>query len=188
MISSIDSSNAQVDLAALLRSDQSTQQAAGQRPKPPNPTEMFENMDSDGDGAVSETEFTSAMEQVKETEGNRPPPPAGKDGAQAPSIEELFAKIDSDSDGQISLDELKADFESRKPEQGGPPPPPQGGSSGPDLTELFSKLDSDSDGQIGESEFKKLFEAMDQISQNQQSGTTYNSTGGADITSLLGYA
>lgn len=185
MISSIGSSNNQIDLASILRSDQSTRQAGSKRP---DPTEMFTNMDTDGDGSITETEFTTGMEKMKEAEGNRPPPPPGKDGEEQPSIEELFAKIDSDSDGQISLDELKADFESRKAENGAPPPPTDGQSSESDLSELFSKLDSDSDGQIGESEFKKLFEAMDQMRENQQSGTTYNGSSSTSITSLLGYA
>ncbi len=184
MISSIGSSGSQTDLASLLKTSADSQRVREQRPQPPDPTEMFKTMDTDGNGSVTETEFTTAMDKMKETQGNRPPPPP-PGGGQPPSAKEMFAKIDSDSDGQVSLDELQADFESRKSDL------TNAKSSGPDLTELFKKLDSDSNGQIGESEFKKLLETMNQ-SRNQQLGTTYgdnaSATSTSTATSLLGYA
>jgi Ca2+-binding EF-hand superfamily protein len=181
MISSVSTSTSS-NLATLLSSSSTTQKVREQAPKPPDPAEVFNSMDTDGDGSVTETEFTTAMEKMQKSDGSRPPPP---DGKEPPSASELFAKIDSDSDGKVSLTELKADFESRKTEDTA--------STGtePDLTELFTKLDSDSDGEIGESEFAKLFEAMNQARQ-QSFGKTYTDTATSsasrDSTSLLGVA
>ena len=186
MISAIGSSTSQTDLASLLRSSSAnTQRTREQGNKPPDPTEMFKSMDTDGNGSVDKNEFTTAMEKMKESQGSQPPPPP-PGGGEPPSAEELFAKIDSDSDGQISLAELQTDFESRKPENA-----PSSGNE-PDLSELFDKLDSNSDGQIGESEFKKLLETMEQVRQ-QQTGPTYgngtsSSSTSSGTTSLLGYA
>lgn len=187
MISSVGSSGNASDIASLLRSNPNSstgsQRVREQRPPPPDPTEMFKNMDTDGDGAVTKTEFTTLMDKMQESQGSHPPPPGG---GQPPSAKELFAKIDSDSDGQISLEELQTDFESHKPEKGRSAE----SSSGPDLSELFEKLDGDADGQIGETEFKKLLEVMQQ-SREQPAGATYTkdtSASGGSTTSLLGYA
>ncbi|MFT3829003.1 MAG: EF-hand domain-containing protein [Opitutaceae bacterium] len=181
MISSI--SNSTSALTSLLSSSTNSQQVRERAAKPPSPEELFAKMDADGDGAVSESELATGMEEMQQTAGSRPPPPP--DGEQPPSASELFAKIDADSDGQISLDELKTDFESHRPAEAA------NTSATPDLSELFSKLDSDSDGKIGESEFAKLLETMSQ-SRQQSFGKTYTnsaaSTSSGSSTSLLGVA
>ena len=180
MISSIGSSS-QTDITSLLQSNSNAQKTQGR--KPPSAEDMLKEMDTDGDGSVSETELTESMEKMKKNEGAQPPPPPP--AGEQPSTEEMFSKIDSDGDGKITLAELQADMESRKAEQ------PEQSEQGLDVSELFGKLDSDSDGQIGESEFAKLFEAMDKLRENQ-TGTTYtNGNSGSSsqsTTSLLGYA
>lgn len=180
MISSIGSTG-QTDIASLLQSKSNTQRMPPQGQKPPSTEEMFQSLDADGDGSVTESEFTDGMEKMKESQGTQPPPPP-PDGEQ-PSTEDLFAKIDSDGDGKVSLGELQSDFESRKTDRTAQ------SNTTTDISELFGKLDSDSDGLIGESEFSKLFEAMDQLRQNK-TGATYSqgSSSSSSTTSLLGYA
>ena len=136
MISSIGSSS-QTDITSLLQSNSNAQKAQGR--KPPSAEDMLKEMDTDGDGSVSETEFAESMEKMKKNDGTQPPPPPPN--GEPPSTEEMFAKIDSDSDGKITLEELQADMESRKTDQ------PDQSNQSPDISELFGKLDSDSDGQ-----------------------------------------
>jgi len=180
MISSISNSSSQILQTSLT--NQKTQNRQG---KTPDATEAFNSMDTDGDGAVTKAEFTTAMEKMQDSQGANPPPPPPDGGMPPEKPEEVFAKIDTDSDGQVSLEELKADFESRKPDQAAAT-----ANSGPDLDELFAKLDSNSDGQIGETEFTKLLEKMNQT-RDQQIGTIYgdtSSSSSSSTTSLLGYA
>ncbi len=67
------------------------------KPKGPNPEEMFKKLDANADGSVTLEEFKAA-------------PKAQKDPAKA---EEKFKKMDADSSGGVSLEEFKA---------AGPPP------------------------------------------------------------------
>ena len=67
------------------------------KPKHPNPEEMFKKLDTNSDGSISLEEFKAS-------------PKAQKDPAKA---EERFKKMDADSNGSVSLEEFKA---------AGPPP------------------------------------------------------------------
>lgn len=59
----------------------------------PAPEKMFKTRDADGDGSLSEDEFTAA---------------AKDDEKKKDALKTRFAKIDSDKDGKLSLDEFKA--------------------------------------------------------------------------------
>ena len=77
------------------------------KPKHPNPEEMFKTLDTNSDGSLSLDEFKAS-------------PKAQKNPAKA---EERFKKMDTNSDGSVSLEEFKA---------AGPPPGGKGGKGGKD--------------------------------------------------------
>ena len=108
------------------------------RMQPPDPEEMFDKLDSDGDGALSETELQAMTDHLAE-----------KLGDEAPSAADLLAKLDEDGDGALSF----AEFEAGRPQ--GPPPggplgqmPPGAGrdqSGQVSLEELFNSSEDDED-------------------------------------------
>jgi hypothetical protein len=55
--------------------------------------DLFSQLDGDGDGAISQTEFQDKL---------------GAGGTNADNADKVFAKLDADSDGSISLDELSS--------------------------------------------------------------------------------
>lgn len=81
----------------------------------PDITEMaknrFKSTDTDGDGAVSKDELTTALEEGAE---NAP------QGVQAPDVDEMFENMDVDGDGSISEEEMTTNMEENGPK--GPPP------------------------------------------------------------------
>jgi hypothetical protein len=80
-------------------------------------SKFFAKLDSDGDGAISQSEFSAAASD------------AGADSAVADAV---FAKIDGNGDGSISQDELtKAGHggHHHRVGGGGSPPPTDGGGS-----------------------------------------------------------
>jgi hypothetical protein len=110
MISSISSS-------ASLLSLQSTQGAkSGSRPEKPDVQEMFNSLDTNGDGKVSLEELQAASESRQGQQG--PPAGGGPQGTSGPpSAEQMMTDLDSDGDGAVSFEE----FSARRP-----PEPPQG--------------------------------------------------------------
>jgi Ca2+-binding EF-hand superfamily protein len=95
----------------------------------PNPGELFNKLDTSGDGQVSLEEFKAGPM------GQRLGDKAG----------EVFNKIDTDSSGGISLEEFKA----HRPPGGDRPP-----GDRPNPGEIFKKLDTSGDGQVSLEEFK----------------------------------
>jgi hypothetical protein len=78
-------------------------------------SKFFAKLDSDGDGQISQSEFSTAASNV------------GADSAVADAV---FAKIDADGDGSVSQGELaKADQGGHHHRVGGGPPPPDGGGA-----------------------------------------------------------
>jgi hypothetical protein len=76
-------------------------------------SKFFAKLDSDGDGQISQSEFSMAASQ------------AGADSAVADAV---FAKIDADGDGSVSQSELaKADHGGHHHRVAGGPPPDGGG-------------------------------------------------------------
>ena len=87
-----------------------------QRPKP---EDIFQKMDSDGDGSVSKQEFESAFVQISQKGGQ------AADGANAKAkADELYAKMDSDGDGKLSASEFETAAKAHEAQRG------QGGSQG----------------------------------------------------------
>ncbi len=72
-------------------------------------SEEFSTLDSDGDGSISQSELTSAFEQVSKN-GTPPPPPPGGGGMQQSSSDEdeSYSSLDTNQDGIISQEEKDA--------------------------------------------------------------------------------
>jgi len=95
--------------------------------------QMFTQMDTDQDGAVSKDELKAFSAKL---EANRPAGSAS--GPKPPSPDEMFSKADQNGDASISLDELSsmmAEAETRAKAGAGNAgrhgPPPGGGAGGP---------------------------------------------------------
>lgn len=98
-------------------------------PRPPAPENLFKELDTNGDGALSKEEFVGGMEKRRqhhpkppkgEGEGqNRPPKPPGGEDRKPPTEggehrpkglkpDEAFTKADANNDGKLTLEEMKA--------------------------------------------------------------------------------
>lgn len=128
----------------------------------PDPSEflqkMFARLDGDGDGKVTQDEFTTAME--KRLGANAAASGGATDAAT------VFQKMDSDGDGGINLGEFKTAMETLRAARGGPggpngaggppPPPPPGGgdeaAASDDAQEVFDAMDTNQDGQVSAEE------------------------------------
>lgn len=75
-------------------------------PPPPDPQEVFQSHDSDGDGSLKADELQAMLDEIAEK----------MSGGGDLTAEDLLAKLDADDDGALSADE----FAAGRPE--GPPP------------------------------------------------------------------
>jgi Ca2+-binding EF-hand superfamily protein len=148
-------------------------------------TKLLSQMDSDGDGKVSQTEFAAFDEAMKAQapEGPPPPPPPTGDseGVKAPSSnqglpspEALFSTGDADGDGSLSLDELSAMLAA-----GPQNAPPVGGPPSSDA--LFSTGDTDGDGSLSVTELSAMFQAA----PTGESTTSTTTTAAPSMSDLL---
>lgn len=99
--------------------------------KPPEPQEILDKFDSDGDGGLGLEELEAMTADMAE-----------KSGREGPDAEQMMADLDSDGDGVLSF----AEFEAGRPQ--GPPPNlggPEGGMGGtqPDLASLFGRSEEE---------------------------------------------
>lgn len=109
----------------------------------------LETLDSDGDGAISETELqenaSALFDQLKtqlmssQMSASLPPPPSSEDSS------EMFSSIDTDGDGSISETELETSLSSVSEETG----------NGPSAEEILARDDTDGDGSISAAEFEE---------------------------------
>jgi len=100
----------------------------GSKPAPPS----FNQVDEDADGAVSQSELDTLIEEMSEVSGTDL------------DAEELLTEFDEDEDGTLSgneMDSLMADLH----ETLGPPPPPQGGGQMETMSDVFSSYLADAD-------------------------------------------
>lgn len=99
---------------------------------------LFNNLDADGDGSLTEEEFTSGLAEKT----SRPPPPPPLSGDTAQQLASLFQEVDSDDDSVLSLDEFIKGAQER------------GVVEDEDtLEKVFTALDADEDGSVSEDEF-----------------------------------
>jgi Ca2+-binding EF-hand superfamily protein len=106
----------------------------------PSVDDILGSFDTDGDGAISESEFNAGQEQNQARGAGGPPPPPMGNMSSTDFIKQLFSDSDTDEDGVLSADELSSMVTN-------------GPAGGPSADELLSKLDTDGDGSINESEF-----------------------------------
>lgn len=132
MVSSIGSNASSLSLQAW---------PASSRSAPPDPQEMFGNLDVDGDGKVTFEEM-QAMQAPTRPDGAGAV--AGMGAQQPPSAEEMFAEFDSDGDGVVSF----AEFEARRPPEPPQGPPPAMAYGSVDLATLFGDSREDLSGSL----------------------------------------
>jgi len=113
--------------------------------------DLFGKVDSDGDGAVSQTELQALLEKMS----------GGTASKTGVSSDELFSQLDADGDGSLS----EAEFDAGRPsgEAGGgavggmPPPPggpgrPGGASASSRSSTTYDPLDTNEDGVVSAAE------------------------------------
>ncbi|WP_462388042.1 XopAW family type III secretion system calcium-binding effector [Acidovorax sp. Q11] len=116
--------------------------------------DLFGKVDSDGDGAVSQTELQALLEAMS----------GGTASQTGVSSDELFSQLDADGDGSLS----EAEFDAGRPSGagaeaggmqalGGMPPPPggpggAGGASGNSSAASYDPLDTNEDGTVSAAE------------------------------------
>jgi Ca2+-binding EF-hand superfamily protein len=136
--------------------DEVFSKAAGSRPKPPSPQEMFNMADIDCSGGLDETEFSNIIQN-----GN------GK-GPQ-------FSDFDTDGDGTITEAEHTAAMEKMGPPPGPPPgAPPEGAQNESESTNVNSDADFAST-QAGTS-FSDLLTALKEALDDDEDETTSSIT------------
>jgi len=69
----------------------------------PSADELLSQLDADGDGSISETEFSEGPWANQQVQGPPPPPPRAEDGSETESI---FSQLDADGDGAITETEF----------------------------------------------------------------------------------
>jgi len=119
---------------------------------------LFAAIDSDGDGTISASEFTTFSNQFSAEAS------ATLLSAQADSSDSSakFANLDSNGDGSLDLSE----FEAGMP----PPPPPTGGEGmGASASNLFASLDTDGDGAVSAEE---LSSALSSLASDDETGAS----------------
>lgn len=120
----------------------------------------FNKTDSDGDGAINQTEFDAVVVKLSE-----------KTGTEMNS-EDAFSTYDADGDGTLSQDEMDSFMKENAPAPpsgrnnmssgdmsgGGMPMGPPPGMASPE--EMFSNSDTDGDGGINQTELQDLMTQM----------------------------
>lgn len=123
---------------------------------------LIGSLDSDSNGSLSTTEFSSFASQFDYGSGSALLAAQEQASAmQQQFAQNLYSSLDSDSSGGISADELTSVLTSA-------------GQSGTDAASLFSSLDSDEDGSISQDE---LSSALKQANANRPPPPPANDTG-----------
>ena len=126
--------------------------------------EMFDKLDTDGDGLLTDAELLSLMPPPR-MPGNNPADmlaekdangDGGLDMEESGLSEELFTKLDIDADGLLTEADMPA------PPMGG-----VGGGGGPAPTDLMAALDSDGDEQLTVEESGLSEEEFDTLDTNK---------------------
>lgn len=95
-------------------------------------TDIFNKLDTNGDGSMSTDEFMTALKNSKPPEppqgkdgGMPPPPPGGMPPSESSSASsestasKTFAALDTNEDGTVSIDEILASLEKSKTDSSG---------------------------------------------------------------------
>ncbi|WP_158025948.1 EF-hand domain-containing protein [Pararhizobium arenae] len=150
--SAADSTSAKLSGEMMAKILDMLQQTQGtERPQPPSSSDMFADMDTDGDGSVTEAEFVAARpENVSEEQAT-----------------DFFARLDSEGTGALSEEQFSAAMEANRP--AGPPPgmmpPPAEETSETDST----STSSDSAAETIQSLLDQLLSAIEAYKENSGS-------------------
>lgn len=148
-------------MISSVGSSYSAAMMSAQRPRmEPDSSKITEDLlaaaDTDEDGAISETEFTSLLESNSD--------------ADSETISNLFAEMDSDGDGSATSAEIDAAVSSliqqmqQQGAEGNRPPPPPGAQPPPpppNAEEVISNGDTDGDGSLNLEEFTEALAGND---------------------------
>jgi Ca2+-binding EF-hand superfamily protein len=116
---------------------QKAQEAEGKQGGP-SVDEMFANMDSDSDGAISRLESDAALAKMSQQMQSQPP--SGTDSNSSAGLKDkVFKSADQNGDGSISKDELSTLLSNSS-------------QSNTTADDLMSALDTNKDGSISKSE------------------------------------
>jgi len=150
--------------------------------------QLFSKLDTDGDGAVTESEMETAMQQMGPPPMMMMGPPPDMSVEDASSVDgsssadsrasELFAAADTNGDGTVTEAELEAAMEKmHKSHHGQPPGGAQESAFDPSAmaSELFAQADADGDGSVTEAELKAAMEKMGPPSMT--GGSSQNASG-----------
>jgi len=125
----------------------------------PGKQEMFNKLDTNGDGKIDQDELASVVDRINETQG------------LSLDVVDVLSQGDADGDGVLSQDEMDGVMETYAPPQGAAPQMLNGVAgygeinAASDASELFSKLDTDGDGKLSADELSALAQ---QLGQNVQ--------------------
>lgn len=171
---------------------------------------LYDTLDSEGTGALSQSDLASAFQQMAATmqAGMIQAQSVEAGGGAPPDASDLFAKLDTDGDGSVSKDEFVAgrpddvseddatalyeklfgeDTESVDSETfvAGMQPPPAGGGGGGggggDSDEVYDALDTNQDGVVSRAEF--LAGRPDDVSE-EEATSLFESLAGEDADSI----
>lgn len=169
---------------------------------------LFDKLDSEGSGALSQSDLASAFQQMAASmQAGMIQAQAGNmgGGGERPDASELFAKLDSDGDGSVSRDEFVAGRPDDVSEEQASaffdkiagedsdsidqqsfvaamqPPPGGGGGGGGQSDEVFDALDTNQDGVVSREEF--LAGRPDDVSEEQASAL-FETLAGEDAESI----
>jgi Ca2+-binding EF-hand superfamily protein len=146
--------------------------------KGPDVQKIMEKADTNGDGAIDETENENFLSKMDAQRPQGPPPGPPPSGGRGKGVNEtsdsstaIFDKLDTNKDGKVSLAELMA----AKPDN----------ATEEDTVNLLKTIDTNGDGSIDKSEndafMKKIQELRDLISQNARG---YNNQGQSQVSAV----
>jgi Ca2+-binding EF-hand superfamily protein len=193
MFKAVDSNSDNKIDKAEMSTFQKSQQADGKQGGP-SVDEMFSNMDSDSDGAISRLESDAAlakMSQQMQAQGPPPPPPPEDSNASSSDSSEssatVFDALDTNKDGTVSASELLAAFTNDNSSSSDSSSSASGSSATDEakVKKIFDVMDTNKDGSVSKSELEA---ALAKIGKESSSTASSTDTTKSSDTSLFALA